>query len=102
MRENQSRVLRNIYDSIVRIRVLPVQTMQVAGFFEEIEAQYHRDNDVEELLRILEDMLTGMKQETLPESREEFEARALLFYTLMQLDEFLALKNRFVVMYRNQ
>ena len=59
-------------------------------------------NDVEELLRILEDMLTGMKQETLPESREEFEARALLFYTLMQLDEFLALKNRFVVMYRNQ
>lgn len=99
MRENQSRVLRNIYDSIVRIRILPVQTMQVADFFEEIEAQYHRDNDVEELLAILKKMLADMKQEHLPKSREEFEARALLFYTLMQLEEFLTLKNRFVVRY---
>lgn len=99
MRENQSRVLRNIYDSIVRIRILPAQTMQVADFFEEIEAQYHRDNDVEELLTILKNMLADMKQENLPKSREEFEARALLFYTLMQLEEFLTLKNRFVVKY---
>lgn len=102
MRENQSRVLRNIYDSIVMISMLPAQTMQVAGFFDEIEAQYHRDNDVGELLKILEQMLIDMKQEKLPESRDEFEARALLFYTLKQLDEFLTLKNRFVVNYRNQ
>ena len=100
MRENQSRVLRNIYDSIVRIKVLPAQTMQVADFFEEIEAQYHRDNDVADLLNILGEMLADMKLEKLPISREEFEARALLFYTLMQLDEFLTLKNRFVVLYR--
>lgn len=101
MRENQSRVLRNIYDSIVRITMLPAQTIQVAAFFEEIEAQYHRDNDVEELLKLLEKMLSDMKLETLPQSREEFEARALLFYTLMQLDEFLTLKNRCVAAYRN-
>ncbi|MDE6916823.1 MAG: hypothetical protein K2P39_08510 [Lachnospiraceae bacterium] len=99
MRENQSRVLRNIYDSIVRIDMLPAQTMQVAAFFCEIEKQYHRDNDVEGLLKILEKMLFNMKLEALPQSREEFEARALLFYTLMQLDEFLRLKNRFVVRY---
>lgn len=99
MRENQSRVLKNIYDSIVRITMLPTQTMQVAAFFEEIEAQYHRDNDVEELLKLLEKMLADMKLETLPQSREEFEARALLFYTLMQLEEFLTLKNKFVLSY---
>lgn len=81
--------------------MLPAQTIQVAAFFEEIEAQYHRDNDVEELLKLLEKMLSDMKLETLPQSREEFEARALLFYTLMQLDEFLTLKNRFVAAYRN-
>lgn len=100
MRENQSRVLRNIYDSIVRIRILPTQTMQVADFFEEIEVQYHRDNDVTDLLKILEIMLSDMKLENLPGSREEFEARALLFYTLMQLEEFLTLKNRFVGKYK--
>ncbi|MDE5699009.1 MAG: hypothetical protein K2I96_16660 [Lachnospiraceae bacterium] len=100
MRENQSRVLRNIYDSIVQIRMLPAQTMQVADFFEEIEAQYHRDNDVEKLLESLGKMFADMKLEKLPDSREEFEARALLFYTLMQLEEFLRLKNRFVVKYK--
>lgn len=100
MRENQSRVLRNIYDSIILIKMLPAQTMQVAAFFKEIEAQYHRENDVEGLLNILQKMLSDMKLENLPQSREEFEARALLFYTLMQLDEFLRLKNRFVVKYR--
>lgn len=100
MRENQSRVLKNIYDSIILIKMLPAQTMQVAAFFREIEAQYHRENDVEGLLNILQKMLSDMKLENLPQSREEFEARALLFYTLMQLDEFLKLKNRFVVKYR--
>ncbi len=99
MRENQSRVLRNIYDSIVCIQMLPAQTIQVAAFFEEIEAQYHRENDVEELLEILEKMLSDMKLEALPQSRKEFEARALLFYTLMQLEEFLRLKNRFVLQF---
>lgn len=102
MRENQSRVLRNIYDSIIRIKMLPAQTASVAEFFEEIENQYHRDNDVADLLNRLEKMLAAMKLETLPVSREEFEARALLFYTLMQLDEFLTLKNRFVVQYREK
>ncbi|MDE7478022.1 MAG: hypothetical protein K2M91_08750 [Lachnospiraceae bacterium] len=101
MRENQSRVLRNIYDSIVMIKMLPAQTIQVATFFEEIEAQYHRDNDVEDLLNILKKMLSDMKLENLPASREEFEARALLFYTLMQLEEFLTLKNRFVAKYNS-
>ena len=100
MRENQSRVLRNIYKSIVMINTLPVQTMQVAKFFDEIEEQYHRDNDVCELLSILEKTLLDMKSESLPESREEFEARAVLFYTLKQLDEFLILKNQFVVKFR--
>ena len=55
---------------------------------------------MEGLLNILQKMLSDMKLENLPQSREEFEARALLFYTLMQLDEFLRLKNRFVVKYR--
>lgn len=100
MRENQSRVLMNIYKSIVMINVLPVQTMQVAEFFDEIELQYHRDNDVKDLLNILEKMLWDMKQQSLPQNRDEFEARAVLFYTLKQLDEFLELKNHFVIKYK--
>lgn len=99
MRENQSRVLRNIYQSIVMLRILPEQTTKVADFFCEIEAQYHRDNDVEDLLKRLEEMLYNMKREKLPVDRDEFEARAVLFYILKQLDEFLLLKNSFVTKY---
>ena len=39
MRENQSRVLRNIYQSITMIRVLPRQTQSVAQFISQIETE---------------------------------------------------------------
>lgn len=101
MRENQSRVLGSIHKSIVMINKLPVQAMEVADFFGEIEAQYHRENDVAELLEILAEMLFTIRYAELPATREEFEARAILFYILKQLDEFLTLKNQFVVQYRS-
>ena len=61
-----------------------------------IAKEYHRDNDVHELLEGLERILEGMKKEEMPKSREEFEARAVLFYILKQLEEFLKLKNEFL------
>ena len=81
------------------IRMLPEQTTKVADFFCEIETQYHRENDVADLLKQLEEMLNDMKNEKLPSNRDEFEARAVLFYILKQLDEFLMLKNSFVTKY---
>ena len=40
--------------------------------------------------------LEEMKQEQLPADREEFEARAILFYILMQMEELLQIKRRFI------
>ena len=37
-----------------------------------------------------------MKQEALPKTLEEFEGRALLYHILMDLEEFLVYKKRFV------
>ena len=37
-----------------------------------------------------------MEKEELPESREEFESRALLYHILMDLEEFLKYKRAFV------
>ena len=96
MRENQSRVLANIYQSIIMIKILPKQTVQVADLLQQIEQQYHRNNDVSKLLAKLEEMLVYMKEEPLPEDRTEFEARAVLFYMLKQLEEFLMLKKHFI------
>jgi uncharacterized membrane protein YgaE (UPF0421/DUF939 family) len=99
MRENQSRVLKNIYQSIVMINNLPTQTAKVADFFEEIERQYDRKNDVSKLLNMLNEMMQDMRKEDLPQSREEFESRAVLFYILKQLDELLTLKHTFARKY---
>ena len=97
MREQQSMVLREIYDNIMRIRYLPVQAEQVAKLLEEIGEDFHRDNTVEGLLEKLEALLTEMKSQPLPDSREEFEARAILFYILMQVRQFLEIKREFVL-----
>lgn len=67
-----------------------------------IAREYHRDNDVQALLDGLEQVLDGMKKEDMPKSWEEFEARAVLFYILKQLEEFLKLKNEFVHIHRKK
>ena len=97
MRERQGALLREIYDNIRRIRYLPVQAEQVAKLLEEIGEDFHRDNTVEGLLEKLEALLTEMKSQPLPDSREEFEARAILFYILMQVRQFLEIKREFVL-----
>ena len=96
MRENQKRVLKNIYNSIKMICYLPKQTEEVAKFLTKIQEEYHRDNDVEQLLKGIHTMYEEMREEKLPVSREEFEARAVLFYILKQLEELLELKREFI------
>lgn len=96
MRERQSVILREIYENIRRMGHLPPQAEQVAALLERIERDYHRDNTVEGLMGELEELLARMKEEKLPESREEFEARAILFYILMQIRGFLEVKRGFM------
>lgn len=95
MRRRQSVILREIYGNILRLRFLPAQAMQVAELFLQIERDYHRNNTVEELSGRLEGLLGQMREQPLPESREEFEARAILFYILMQVRSLLKLKREF-------
>jgi len=97
MREQQSVVLKGIYQNIKSLVYLPGQAMKVASFFSEVEQAYHKENTVEELLGRLQGFLEEMKQEQLPVSREEFEARAILFYILMQMEELLQIKRRFII-----
>lgn len=97
MREQQSVVLKGIYTNIKSIEYLPEQAQQVADILARTEQDYHKDNTVEGLLQELEALFQDMKKQELPESREEFEARAILFYILMQLKELLQLKRGFIL-----
>ncbi len=97
MREQQSVVLKNIHENIMRITYLPSQAVQVASFLATIEQDYHKNNTVEGLLTELDKFFDDMKGQPLPESREEFEARAILFYILMELRTLLQIKRDFIM-----
>lgn len=99
MREKQSIILKGIYENIKSIAYLPEQAACVAELLGEIERDYHRENTVEELLKKRKELLEEMKKQELPVSREEFEARAILFYILIQTEHFLQLKRDFVGTY---
>ncbi|MCI8923763.1 MAG: hypothetical protein HFI45_07210 [Lachnospiraceae bacterium] len=101
MREEQSILLQEICNNIVRIQYLPLQAKQVAELLGRIGEDFHQDNTVEGLLREQEEQLKQMKEQPLPVSREEFEARAILFYILMQTRQFLELKRDFALMEKN-
>lgn len=96
MRERQSVVLQEIYENIIRITYLPGQALAVAELLQKIEREYHKDNTVEALLEELGRFFEKMKAESLPVSREEFEARAILYYILKQLEKMLLLKAEFI------
>lgn len=96
MRRQQSNVLRGIYENIRSIQYLPAQASLVAGLLAEIEQDYNRNNHVEGLLQRLTGLLQEMKGQVLPASREEFEARAILFYIILQLENLLEIKRRFM------
>lgn len=97
MREQQSIVLQGIYKNIKSLRHLPTQAAQIADLLNEIESCYHKTNTAEALLTRLDQFFKTMEKEKLPESRQEFEARAILFYILKQLEDLLLLKRDFIL-----
>ena len=97
MREQQSVVLQGIYENIKEISYLPHQAMQIAALLKGIEQGYHKDNTVEALLHDLDELFSEMRAQPLPQNREEFEARAILFYILKQLEKLLLLKRSFIL-----
>lgn len=95
LREQQIAVLQGIYENIRSISYLPDQAALVAELLISMEKEYHRNNGVNKLLKQLKGLLADMEYAPLPATRKEFEARAILFYILKQIEELLILKREF-------
>ena len=96
MRENQTKVLQEMFKCARKITTRPHTAPLVADFLEKVSREYHKDNDVASLLEELSVLRSKMKTLPLPVERKEFEDRANLFMLLERLEEFLLIKNRFV------
>lgn len=96
MRADQRRVLQQMAAAMGRIGTLPPQYAQVCALLGQVEAEFSMENDVAALLAQQERLVGDMRTQPLPAAREEFESRALLYYVLLRLEDFLQLKRRFV------
>ena len=61
-----------------------------------ISAEYHEKNDVKKLISELDELFEHMRHQKMPESRTEFENRALLFSLMFQIKDFLSIKYEFM------
>lgn len=96
MRQRQAVILQAVHENIRGLSYLPCQARQVAQLLERVRQEYHRYNNVEGLLAQMEELFVDMQTQPLPQSREEFEARAVLYYVLRQMEELLKIKRQFI------
>ncbi len=96
MRLKQCGALHNLHSEMRRMRNMPKQAHIVSNFITDITQYVTEMNDPKRQIEELEGLLEELRNEPLPETHEEFESRAELYHVLMDLEEFLLYKKRFV------
>lgn len=96
MRHSQCQVLHNLHSEMRKIRTMPAQAKVVAGYLLYLTDYVVEYNEPVEQKERLEQIFETMRKEALPESREEFEGRAILYHIMMDIEDFLIYKERFI------
>ncbi|PXV93321.1 uncharacterized membrane protein YgaE (UPF0421/DUF939 family) [Lachnotalea glycerini] len=96
MRTKQFNVLHNLHYEMKKLRNIPKQATIVAEYIMYLKEYVTELNDPIEQIEKLNQLFEQMGEEELPKSREELEGRAKLYHILMDLEEFLIFKKRFV------
>ena len=75
---------------------MPKQAAVVADYIRYLKKYVIEMNDPKEQIKRLHDILEEMEKTSLPASWEEFEGKAKVYHIMMDLEEFLVYKKRFV------
>ena len=96
MRLQQCSMLQTLRGTVLRVKEMPRQAAIISRYLEYLAFYIHEENIPDEQIVNLRKVFDQMKQEELPKTREEFENRAVLYHLLMDLEEFLMVKKRFL------
>ena len=96
MRLLQVDMLRNLHYEMQRMRSMPVQADLVADYLDFMNACLGKMDSLEMQMEKLAGILESLKYESLPQDMEEFQSRAILYHVLMDIEDFLIIKKRFV------
>lgn len=96
MRKEQCDSLQNMHGQLSKIRTMPEEAYIVSDFIAEMAEHVTEMNDPQALIEKLQKTVDHIGDGKLPETREEFENKALLYHMLMDLEEFLMFKKQFI------
>ena len=96
MRLLQIDELHSLHYEMRKMQSMPEQAKIVAEFVDFVMESIGKMQELDRQLSRLYSILDQMKLQELPKSRDEFESRAILYHVLMDLEDFLLIKKRFV------
>ena len=96
MRSEQCVILHEMYKAVKEMNAAPEQVYIISGLLKKISEEYHESNNVNELIVETDRIILSMKEQKMPETRLEFENRAVLYSLLIRTREFLSIKNMFM------
>lgn len=96
MRYKQCGALHNLHSEMKRMRTMPTQAHIVSDYIIEISKHVTEMNNPKVLMEELEELVENLYEDDLPKTKLEFKSQAELYHTLMDLEEFLMYKKRFI------
>lgn len=99
MRLQQCAMLQAIRHRVWKIDGMPEQAKIISDYLRYLVPYVHEKNIPDRQSADLQQVFDQMKQQPLPESRDEFESRAILYHVLLDLEDFLFVKKRFADQY---
>ena len=96
MRYEQCRILNSLHFEMNKIRSMPKQAEVVAEYLRYLINYIVEINIPDRQIERLKTIFADIKNEELPATVEEFESRAMLYHILMDIEDFLFCKARFV------
>ena len=96
MRLLQIDELHSLHYEMRRMRSMPVLAEVVAEFLDFMAECIGKMEMLDVQLDNLHEILSHLKKEAPPATTEEFESRAILYHVLMDIEDFLLIKKRFV------
>jgi uncharacterized membrane protein YgaE (UPF0421/DUF939 family) len=95
MREKQLEILERVLPIVTSITQTVEQSLIIADFIRELRETIHPGNTAIKFLKKLDEMRKSFQEMELPQSREEFEARAALFQFLREMEQYLQIKHSY-------
>lgn len=95
MRQKQFEIIERVLPKITSISITTEHGQMIAEYVRDLREHIHPGNTAHKFLRRLIDMKEEFDKLPLPQTREEFEARAALFHFLGEMEQYLVLKSYF-------